>query len=293
MPPGNDKPRRGRPRREAAPPPERIHKTLANAGLGSRRQIEAWIAAGRITLNGRTARPGDKAGLDDRISLDGSPVRLKRKLPARTRVIACYKPAGEICSRSDPEGRKTVFERLPPLKKGRWVNIGRLDINTMGLLLFTNNGELANRLMHPSGGTEREYAVRVLGRASAAQLAALKTGVQLEDGLAAFTAVEDAGGDGSNHWYRVVLTEGRKHEVRRLWESQGLKVSRLIRVRYGSYSLPTYRRTGSCWELTEADIERLQNPVIQSQKKLKAPKAAPKKDKIPPRKKHRTGKVRG
>lgn len=287
-------PRPGRSRRPAAvPEPERIHKMLANAGLGSRRQVEAWIAEGRITVNGKPARLGDKVGVNDRISLDGNPVRLKQKSPGRLRVIACYKPAGEICSRSDPEGRKTVFERLPGLKKGRWVNIGRLDVNTMGLLLFTNNGEIANRLMHPSNGIEREYAVRVLGKASEQQLEALRAGVELDDGTARFSSIADAGGEGYNHWYRVVLAEGRKREVRRLWESQGLKVSRLIRVRYGTYELPRHRKAGSCWELNGEEIDRLIKPVNQSQKGGKKLKGESKKAKMPKRKKKRTGEVRG
>ena len=295
MPRQPDRTGRGQTRRRPgpAPEPERLHKALANAGLGSRRQIEAWIAGGRVTVNGRPARLGDKAGPTDRISVDGRPVRLGRKTPSRVRVIACYKPAGEICSRSDPEGRKSVFDRLPPLKQGRWVNVGRLDLNTMGLLLFTNNGELANRLMHPSAGIEREYAVRVLGKASEAQLRALQAGVELEDGPAAFSAIEDAGGEGANHWYRVTLKEGRKHEVRRLWESQGLKVTRLIRVRYGPCELPRNRKTGSCWELKAEEVESLLKPVNLSQKPAVRPKGGGKTTKIAARKKHRTGKVRG
>lgn len=243
------------------PAPERIHKLLSNAGLGSRRQIETWIREGRVKVNGKPAAIGDRISATDRISLDGKPIKLDAALPTTIRIIAMYKPAGLICTRNDPEGRKTVFTELPPLTKGRWVNIGRLDINTLGLLLFTNNGELANRFMHPSGNIEREYAVRTLGVATDRQLTALREGIVLEDGAAAFSNILDAGGEGANHWYHVVLTEGRNREVRRLWESQGLKVSRLIRIRYGSYELPRKKRPGQCWELEQKEIDTLLQAV--------------------------------
>jgi len=239
----------------------RIHKVLAEAGVGSRRQIEDWIRQGKIRVNGRTAEIGDRIDTDDRVSLFGKPVRLQQKLPAGRRVIACYKPAGLICTRQDPAGRKTVFSILPRPGKGRWVNIGRLDINTTGLLLFSNDGELANRLMHPSGQIEREYAVRTLGTASGAQMEALTQGVLLDGIPARFDSVVDAGGQGANHWYHVVIREGRNREVRRLWESQGLKVSRLIRVRYGPYRLPANRRPGQVWELSEAEVNQLSAEV--------------------------------
>lgn len=239
------------------PVPERIHKLLSNAGLGSRRQIESWIREGRIRVNGKPAAIGDRVSPGDRISLDNKPVKLQAALPTSIRIIAIYKPAGLICTRNDPEGRKTVFDELPALTQGRWINIGRLDINTLGLLLFTNNGELANRFMHPSRSIEREYAVRVLGTATERQLSALREGVMLDDGAAVFSEIVDAGGEGTNHWYHVVLTEGRNREVRRLWESRGLKVSRLIRVRYGSYELPRKKRPGQCWDLDQKDIDRL------------------------------------
>lgn len=239
------------------PAPERIQKVLARAGLGSRREIDAWVQAGRISVNGKVAGPGDRIAPGDRVSLDGRRLTLSHKTPDKIRVLAYYKPVGEVCTRRDPEGRKTVFERLPKLKQGRWINIGRLDLNTQGLLLFTNNGELANRLMHPSHEIEREYAVRTLGEASQAQLQALRQGVVLDDGVARFTDIVDSGGRGSNHWYHVVIMEGRNREVRRLWESQGLAVSRLIRVRHGPYILPRRKKPGEFWDLEEKDVNAL------------------------------------
>ena len=211
------------------PEPERIQKLLARAGVGSRRQIEVWIKEGRIRINGRPAALGDRIALTDKVRLDGREISLAKSLPAARRVLAYYKPAGEVCTRRDPEGRRTVFDRLPRIKRGRWINIGRLDINTQGLLLFTNDGELANRFMHPSHEIEREYAVRVLGKVGQEQIGNLTKGVKLEDGPARFSSVTDAGGEGSNHWYHVVIMEGRNREVRRLWEAVGVKVSRLIR----------------------------------------------------------------
>jgi 23S rRNA pseudouridine2605 synthase len=211
--------------------PERIQKVLARAGHGSRRQIEGWIAAGRITINGRVASLGDSLGHDDRVCLDDKPLRFDSHV--QPRVIAYHKPVGELCSRHDPEGRPTIFAHLPRLRRGRWVQVGRLDYNTSGLLLLTTDGELANRLMHPSTQIEREYAVRVLGDVEPDMLTRMRDGVELEDGTAAFARIRDAGGSGANHWYHVVLREGRKHEVRRLWASQGLTVSRLKRIRYG------------------------------------------------------------
>ena len=178
---------------------ERIQKVLANAGLGSRRQVETWIRLGKVKVNGKLASIGDHINITDKISLDGKLVRLQTVIPTSVRMIACYKPAGLICTRNDPEGRKTVFDDLPKLTKGRWVNVGRLDINTTGLLLFTNNGELANRFMHPSSNIEREYAVRVLGKATDRQLTALREGIMLEDGTAGFSDIIDAGGEGTNH----------------------------------------------------------------------------------------------
>ena len=233
---------------------ERLQKFLARAGLGSRRQIEEWIRAGRITVNGTVARLGEQVSGGESIQVDGKAVR---PCTIRRRVLAYYKPVGEISSRHDPEGRPTVFERLPRLGAGRWIAVGRLDLNTQGLLLMTSDGELANRLMHPSAEIEREYAVRVLGQAAPDILERLTEGVTLEDGMARFEAVREAGGSGANHWYHVVLKEGRNREVRRLWESQGVTVSRLIRVRYGPVMLRRGLAPGRWDELDEADIDLL------------------------------------
>ena len=189
--------------------------------------------------------------------LDGREVVLDKDKAPKTRVLAYYKPVGEVCSRSDEKGRRTVFDSLPRIRQGRWINIGRLDLNSIGLLLFTNNGELAHRLMHPSRGIEREYAVRVLGEATPEQLQRLRQGVKLDDGVARFTDIVDSGGKGSNHWYHVVIMEGKNREVRRLWESQGLAVSRLMRVRYGSYIMPRRKKAGEVWDLDDKEIQAL------------------------------------
>jgi 23S rRNA pseudouridine2605 synthase len=239
------------------PAPERLQKILARAGLGSRRTIESWIKAGRVSVNGRIAQLGDSARAGDRIAVDGRLVPLDRRLASPTRVLAYYKPAGLVCTRQDPEGRPTVYERLPKLSRGRWIGIGRLDYMSAGLLLFTNDGALAYRLMHPSSRVEREYAVRVLGRVGDDVIKRLLGGVELEDGWARFGSIVDAGGQGTNHWFRVTLCEGRNREVRRLWESQGITVSRLIRIRYGSVVLPRDKHPGEGWELTEAEIQAL------------------------------------
>jgi len=246
--------------------PERLQKILARAGLGSRREIEAWISAGRVTINGKVAVLGDRATSGDRIKVDKKPIRLARSLPGATRVMAYYKPEGEIVTRSDPQGRKTVYDSLPTLKRGKWTAIGRLDINSCGLLLFTTDGGLANRLLHPSACVEREYAVRIRGKASTEQIANLLAGVQLEDGIARFADIVDAGGRGVNHWYHVVITEGRNREVRRLWESQGLVVSRLIRVRFGPCMLPRRKRLGQFWDLTKKEIKELRTAAGFSEK---------------------------
>ncbi len=240
---------------------ERIQKVLANAGHGSRRQIESWIKAGKISVNGKLAILGQTIDYKDRISIDSRQIRLhfpRGEKKPKAKIIAYYKPAGEVCTRKDEKGRETVFHKLPRLRDSRWLNIGRLDINTTGLLLFTTDGELANKLMHPSGQVEREYAVRVLGTATKQQLQALREGVELEDGFAKFTDIVDSGGEGANHWYHVVIMEGRNREVRRLWESQDLKVSRLIRTRFGPYLLPRRKRPGQHWRLEDSEIESLQ-----------------------------------
>ncbi|HYQ91814.1 MAG TPA: pseudouridine synthase [Candidatus Competibacteraceae bacterium] len=252
---------------------ERLQKFLANLGLGSRRQIETWIREQRLTINGAPAQLGDQVNGTETIRLDGKAVRPSRR-PWRRRVLAYYKPVGEVTSRHDPEGRPTVFQKLPPLREGRWIAVGRLDITTQGLLLLTNDGELANRLMHPSSQIEREYAVRVLGEASAAVLQRLREGVELEDGPARFDTIIDAGGSGANHWYHIILREGRTREVRRLWEAQGVVVSRLLRVRYGPVSLRRGLPPGEWDELDEAQIAVLLQAVGMAAEPAPGPTAA-------------------
>jgi len=227
---------------------EKLQKVLARAGLGSRREIETWIKNGRVRVNRHIATIGERVSHVDEIRVDGRKISLSVFIPPR-QVLCYYKPTGEICTRHDPEKRKTVFEHLPPPKHGRWISIGRLDLNTAGLLLLTTDGELAHRLMHPSYNIEREYAVRILGIVDQEMLKRLHDGIQLDDGFASFKQIINAGGDGANHWYHVTLKEGRKHEVRRLWESQSVTVSRLIRIRFGPILLPKGLRTGHSIEL--------------------------------------------
>jgi 23S rRNA pseudouridine2605 synthase len=234
---------------------ERIQKILSQAGLGSRREMETWIEKGLVTVNGKVAIIGNSAGAEDVIAVKGKIIPNPLKMKSNTRILLYHKPIGEISSRQDPKHSKTVFDRLPYLKQGRWVQVGRLDLNTSGLLLFTNNGDLANQLMHPKFGLEREYAVRVRGEVQQEQINALLKGVQLEDGLAKFKSIQFKGGEGANAWYHVVLTEGRNREVRRLWQSQGLEVSRLIRIRYGHLSMPRYLSRGDIQELTPKEVE--------------------------------------
>lgn len=222
---------------------EKLQKILAQMGLGSRRELETWISQGRVKVNGKVAKLGDRAAADDRIMVDDRLLSMDF-LQEKSRLLLYHKPAGEVCSRHDPEGRPTVFDHLPRLKVGRWISIGRLDISTSGLLLFTNDGGLANHLMHPASDIEREYAVRVFGTVPDVVLAQLKKGVMLEDGMARFESVVAAGGEGANTWYHVILKEGRYREVRRLFESQNLRVSRLIRVRFGPLFLPRDLRIG-------------------------------------------------
>ncbi|HET6724515.1 MAG TPA: pseudouridine synthase [Gammaproteobacteria bacterium] len=236
--------------------PERLQKLLSAAGLGSRREIEGWISEGRVTVNGQRAQLGDKATPADRISVDGRRVRFKAEAPP-PRTIVYHKPEGEITTRNDPENRPTVFENLPRLRGARWITVGRLDVNTSGLLLFTTDGALAHRLMHPSTELTRRYAVRVLGEVENAVLAKLRSGVQLEDGLAQAANVEPAGGSGANRWYHLTLREGRNREVRRMWESQGLTVSRLIRIGYGPIELGRNLPRGKWRELTPGEIGTL------------------------------------
>lgn len=240
---------------------ERIQKLLSRAGYGSRREIERWVETGDILVNGRRAEIGQAIDERDQVVLRGQRLHLSSRLQATPKVLIYNKPAGQVCTMNDPEGRETVFDSLPPARAGRWIMVGRLDINTDGLLLFTTDGELANRLMHPSSGVEREYATRVLGDVDAEMLARLQEGVELEDGNANFLKIKDAGGEGANHWYHVVLAEGRNREVRRLWESQGVKVSRLIRIRYGTVDLPRYLRTGHHQELDVRAMRKLYEAV--------------------------------
>jgi len=236
---------------------ERIQKILSRGGVGSRREIERWIGEGRLKVNGEIValgtrlKPGDQLLLNDRI------VRWDKFAQQPTRVLLYHKPTGEVVTRRDPEGRPVVFTQLPKLSTARWIAVGRLDINTSGLLLVTNNGELANRLMHPSTQVEREYAVRILGEVPDATLEKLKQGVELEDGKAKFNEIHFAGGEGANKWYHVIVSEGRNRLVRRLWESQQVTVSRLIRLRYGPVVLPERLKTHSFYELTDKELDLL------------------------------------
>lgn len=238
---------------------DKLQKVLANAGFASRREIENWIQQGRITVNGTTAHVGIRVTERDKIVIDGKAFQFPDS--QKTRVILYHKPVGEICSRDDPEGRQTIFEHLPSIQRGRWITVGRLDISTSGLLILTTNGELANRLMHPSSEVEREYAVRVLGEVKAETLQELNKGVMLEDGMANFDAIIDSGGEGANHWYHVILHEGRNREVRRLWEAVGCTVSRLSRVRYGPISLSRDLKPGKWQDLPPGPIEKLAKMV--------------------------------
>jgi 23S rRNA pseudouridine2605 synthase len=244
-----------------------LQKALADAGHGSRREIEEWISAGRVHVNGEPAHIGQRIGPDDKVRVNGRMVQLKAGGGRLPRVLLYHKPEGEIVSRDDPEGRPTVFEKLPRINNGRWIAVGRLDFNSCGLMLFTSSGELANQLMHPRYELEREYAVRVLGEPSAEAMEQLKAGIQLEDGLAHFNRILDAGGEGANHWYNVTLSEGRNREVRRMFEAVGLQVSRLMRVRYGPVHLPPGLKRGLWRELELPDVALLLK-VLTPPKKL-------------------------
>jgi 23S rRNA pseudouridine2605 synthase len=233
----------------ANPPSDRLHKVMATAGLGSRRALEKHIAAGEVTVDGKVAGLGQSVSAGSVIGFADRRWRVADQA-ARHRTLLYNKPEGEVTSRADPDGRPTVFDRLPPVRDARWVAIGRLDINTTGLLILTTDGELANTMMHPSSSVDREYACRIRGQASAEQLERLRQGVELDDGPARFSDIQEAGGSGQNHWYHVTLMEGRNREVRRLWESQGLTVSRLKRVRYGAALLPRRLRMGQWSEIT-------------------------------------------
>ena len=232
---------------------QKLQKVLANLGLGSRRKMERWIEEGRVTVDGSVATLGDRVHAGQALRLDGKPLEVDAA--EQVRVLLYHKPVREVCSRDDPEGRKTVFERLPKLKSGRWISVGRLDFNTSGVLLFTTDGALANALMHPSSAIEREYLVRVMGRVDEPMLERLKDGVELDDGPARFSDIQEGGGDGINRFFYVVLMDGRNREVRRLWESQGTAVSRLKRVRYGEVFLPSKLKKGQWLELPQRDVD--------------------------------------
>ena len=234
----------------------KLHKVLAQAGMGSRLEMEQLILEGRISVNGEPAHIGQRIQFGDTIKVNGKPVRV-RIAPPPPRVLAYHKPAGEVVSHDDPQNRPTVFRRLPRLYHGKWQSVGRLDLNTEGLLLLTDSGELANRLMHPRFGLQREYAVRVLGALSNEEKQRLLDGVRLDDGEARFDSIEDGGGEGANCWYRVTIGEGRNREVRRMLEAVGHAVSRLIRIRYGAMMLPRGLKRGVWLELDQGDIDRL------------------------------------
>lgn len=236
---------------------EKLHKVLARAGLGSRREMEAAIAQGKVTINGKVATVGDRVGPKDKIFFNGHPVKAAAPGKQRLRVVLYNKPEGEICSRSDPEGRPTVYDRLPRLREGRWISVGRLDINTSGVLLFTNDGDFAHRLMHPSSVIDREYLVRVFGDVDKEMLQRLREGVLLDDGVARFTDIVERETEGSSRWFYCVVMEGRNREVRRLWESQNVKVNRLKRVRFGNIFIPSHVRAGQWVELNHKEIAEL------------------------------------
>ena len=252
--PGDDS-KRGR-HKELPGKPERLHKLLAQSGIGSRREMEDLITAGRVTVNGEVAKIGQSVAPGERVKVNGKLVHLKfsNRLP---RVIIYHKPEGEIVSRDDPDRRPTVFTSLPRMSGGRWVAVGRLDFNTSGLLLFTTSGDLANRLMHPRYNLVREYAVRILGELPEDARQRLLAGIELDDGPAQFATFQEAGGEGANHWYRVSLFEGRNREVRRMFEAVGVVVSRLMRVRYGPFILPPNLKRGQVLELKEVEVQKL------------------------------------
>ncbi|NQZ09987.1 MAG: 23S rRNA pseudouridine(2605) synthase RluB [Algicola sp.] len=240
---------------------EKLQKVLARAGKGSRREMEQLISDGRASVDGKVAKLGDRVEESQLLRVDGHIVKTESAEDTVCRVLTYHKPEGELCTRKDPEGRPTVFNRLPRLKNGRWIAVGRLDVNTSGLLIFTTDGELANRLMHPKFEVEREYACRVFGEVTDQKVNNVRKGVELEDGPAKFKSVKASGGEGINRWFNVVLTSGRNREVRRLWESQEVKVSRLIRVRYGEILLEKHLPQGGWAELTLKDVNYLRKMV--------------------------------
>jgi len=241
----------------AEEPTTKLQKALADAGFGSRRELEAWIAEGRVSVNGEAAHVGQRISARDKVKLNGKLVHLRIADERRLRVLLYHKPEGEIVSRNDPQGRPNVFDQLPRMRGGRWIAVGRLDFNSCGLLLFTNDGALADRLMHPRSNIEREYAVRIIGELSIEARQRLLEGVPLEDGVAQFGRLVDGGGEGTNRWYRVTLNEGRNREVRRMFEAVGLTVSRLMRVRYGPVQMPPRLKRGMTLELSPEDVRAL------------------------------------
>ncbi len=244
------------PPRAGSQEPQRLQKVLALSGLGSRRDMEALIEAGRVTVNGVVATPGVSITGEDVVRIDHRPVRLQTA-PQLPRVLLYHKQEGEIVSQDDPEKRASVFDKLPRIRGAKWVSVGRLDINTSGLMIFTTSGELANRLMHPRYEVEREYAVRVMGELTDEQMLTLKNGIELEDGIANFDVIQDKGGEGANHWYQVILREGRNREVRRLFEAVHLMVSRLMRVRFGPVSLPSRLKRGQMLAMQDKEVRQL------------------------------------
>jgi 23S rRNA pseudouridine2605 synthase len=256
-------------------PGERLQKVLANAGMGSRREIERWIDAGEVTVNGQVAKLGDRVTPDDRITVGKKRVGKWRFKEQPSRTIVYNKPEGEIVAKDDPQGRRTVFQRLPRLHGARWISVGRLDLNTSGLLIFTTDGQLANRLMHPSQQVEREYAVRIHGDVTPEMLEALVNGVELEDGTARFEDIVESGGEGRNRWFHVVIMEGRKREVRRLWESVGVEVSRLKRVRFGPLILDSSLSVGKWRELKPMELKAVYQMAELDPPKVQEKKARP------------------
>ena len=275
---------------EAKQPGERLQKVLAQAGLGSRREMEVWIAAGRVTVNDTVATLGARVGDDDTVQVDGRIVRLSSQSePKLPRVLLYHKHEGEIVSRDDPGGRASVFDNLPKLHGQKWIAIGRLDFNTSGLLIFTTSGDLANRLMHPRFEVEREYAVRVQGEITPDQMKQMTgNGIELEDGVVKFDQLSDEGGEGFNHWYRLVIREGRNREVRRTFEALGLPVSRLMRVRFGIVNLPPRIKRGMMVELGEGEVRKVLEwvglPAGEARQISEAEKRRSKLKRVPPRK---------
>jgi len=251
--------------------PERLHKVLAEAGVGSRREMEEWIIAGRISVNGEPAHLGQLVNPGDRVKVNGKLINLRNANRA-PRILMYHKPEGEIVTRDDPDKRPSVFDALPRMRNGRWIAVGRLDFNTSGLLLFTTSGELANKLMHPRSQLIREYAVRVLGELTDDAKQQLIDGVLLEDGPAFFSSLEEAGGEGANRWYHVTIFEGRNREVRRMFEVVGCTVSRLIRVRYGPFSLPPTLKRGQCRELEDEQVKLFLHEMNSAGKEVAAPR---------------------